>query len=82
MIYTRLKLTALFVLLHAWLRFSVTHAILTPRQQLTFPPANGPCRQNIGLAPLQCSDTACIDVPASGLCNIQDSSGPSQSLRY
>ncbi|KAF1998956.1 hypothetical protein P154DRAFT_523583 [Amniculicola lignicola CBS 123094] len=48
---------------------------LQPRQQLTFPPTNGPCNQNIGIEPLQCSDDKCLDIPTSGVCNIQTQEG-------
>ncbi|KAG4433054.1 hypothetical protein IFR05_011448 [Cadophora sp. M221] len=48
---------------------------IVSRAQLTFPPTNGPCRQNVGLTPLECTDRACIDVPKSGICNIQTQEG-------
>lgn len=72
----------LIFLLHAGLLSFASHAALVPREQMSFPPANGPCNQNTGLAPLQCSDPACVDIPTSGVCNIQSQSGSSLSPSY
>lgn len=69
---------AFIFLLFASLHPFPTRAALVLRQQLTFPPTNGPCRQNIGLVPLQCSDTTCLDIPTSGVCNIRSQSGAFQ----
>jgi hypothetical protein len=52
-----------------------TDAATLKRAQITFPPSNGPCRQNHGLEPLQCTDEACIDIAASGVCHIQTQEG-------
>jgi hypothetical protein len=50
-------------------------ASILKRAQITFPPSTGPCRQNHGLEPLQCTDKECIDIAASGVCNIQTQEG-------
>ena len=55
--------------------FYGSYASIVLRDQLAFPPTDGPCKQNIGLAPLECSDPACVDLPNLGLCNIQSKSG-------
>lgn len=56
---------------------SSTYGRLIVRAQLVFPPTNGPCRQNIGLEPLQCTAPECIDVAAPGVCHIQTQEGMS-----
>jgi len=50
--------------------------LVSARQnQIVFPPANGPCPQNAGLTPPQCSEQPCVDIPDAGICNIQTQEG-------
>ncbi|KAL2213208.1 hypothetical protein CC79DRAFT_1327084 [Sarocladium strictum] len=45
------------------------------QNQVVFPPADGPCPQNIGLEPHSCFADECVGNPGPGLCNIQTQEG-------
>lgn len=55
--------------------FLISKPLKSRQNQIVFPPSNGPCRQNHGLSPLECSAKECVDIADQGLCHIQTQEG-------